>query len=93
VKGIVEAPALCNVTELRSFLGLINYYGKFLPDLATTLSKKMSWISRTTQYSQPVLICWKRPTSSIPKCYGVKVLPKLLSGRHKDQKIQTATLL
>ena len=24
--------------ELRSFLGMVNYYGKFLPDLATTLT-------------------------------------------------------
>ena len=38
VSAIVNAPALRNVTELRSFLGLVNYYGKFLPDLATALS-------------------------------------------------------
>ena len=38
VKAIVEAPEPRNVGELRSFLGVVNYYGKFLPDLATTLS-------------------------------------------------------
>ena len=32
-QAITEAPALKNVTELRSFLGLINYYGKFVPNL------------------------------------------------------------
>ena len=34
VEAILQAPAPRNITELRSFLGLVNYYGKFLPDLA-----------------------------------------------------------
>ena len=51
VQGIVEAPAPRDITELRSFLGLVNYYSKFLPDLATVLSslyvllqKQKKWI-------------------------------------------------
>ena len=35
--AIDRAPAPTNVQELRSFLGLLNYYGKFLPNLATIL--------------------------------------------------------
>lgn len=35
--AIQKAPAPRNVTELRSFLGLINYYGKFIPQAATLL--------------------------------------------------------
>jgi hypothetical protein len=27
-----------NITQLKSFLGLMNYYGKYLPDLATVLN-------------------------------------------------------
>ena len=37
-EAIVRAPAPKNVQELRSFLGLLNYYSKFIPDLATVLN-------------------------------------------------------
>ena len=35
VEAVQQALALKNVTELRSFLGLLNYYGKFMPNLAS----------------------------------------------------------
>ena len=38
VKAVVEAPRPSNVTELKSFLGLLTYYGRFLPNLSTTLA-------------------------------------------------------
>ncbi|XP_058868762.1 uncharacterized protein K02A2.6-like [Acipenser ruthenus] len=38
VKAIVDAPAPENVSQLRSFLGLLNYYSRFIPNLATILS-------------------------------------------------------
>ena len=37
VDAIVNAPHPINVQELRSFLGLLNYYGKFIRNLATIL--------------------------------------------------------
>ena len=38
VRAIKQAPRLRNVTELKSFFGLLNYYSKFLPHLSTLLS-------------------------------------------------------
>jgi hypothetical protein len=37
VKAIEDAPQPRNVQELRSFLGMLQYYGKFIPDLATLI--------------------------------------------------------
>ena len=37
IKAIVEAPIPTNVQQLRSFLGLLNYYRKFLPNLASII--------------------------------------------------------
>ncbi len=56
VWAIVDAPAPLNVTQLRSFLGLINYYSKFLPNLSTQLAplydllqKRVNWSWGATQ--------------------------------------------
>ena len=37
VQAILDAPSSRNLQELRSFLGLLNYYSKFLPNLASML--------------------------------------------------------
>ncbi len=37
VQAIREAPEPTDVDKLRAYLGLINFYGKFLPDLSTVL--------------------------------------------------------
>lgn len=50
VRAVVDAPQPKNVTELRSFLGMVNYYGRFLPDLATTLSPLYSLLRQTTSW-------------------------------------------
>ena len=38
IDAVVNAPQPENTQQVRSFLGLINYYHKFLPNLATVLS-------------------------------------------------------
>lgn len=38
VQAIQEAPTPSNVTELKAYLGLLNYYNKFLPNLSTILA-------------------------------------------------------
>ena len=37
VKAVQEAPEPTNVTELKAYLGLLNFYGKFIPSLSTEL--------------------------------------------------------
>ena len=50
VQAIVDVPEPRNLTELRSFLGMINYYGKFLPNLATLLSPLYKLLRQTTTW-------------------------------------------
>ena len=38
VEAVQQAPAPENVSELKSYLGLLSYYSKFLPQLASTLA-------------------------------------------------------
>ena len=43
VRVIVEAPAPQNVGELKSLLGLLSYYSRFLPNMATMLAYCISY--------------------------------------------------
>jgi len=38
IEAVRKAPSPRNVSQLRSFLGLINYYNRFLPNLSTQLA-------------------------------------------------------
>lgn len=38
VEAIEKAPSPTNVTELRAYLGLLTYYGKFLPNVSSVLA-------------------------------------------------------
>lgn len=61
VEATVNAPTPVNVQQLRSFLGLINYYRKFIPNLLTLLhplnallqaNKKWIWSSECAKAFQ-----------------------------------------
>lgn len=50
VSAIQKAPAPTNVTELRSYLGLLNYYNRFLPNLATLLAPLHELLRKETKW-------------------------------------------
>eukprot|EP00731_Ephydatia_muelleri_P017292 Em0010g390a len=51
-RAIVEAPMPLNVSQLRSFLGLLNYYGKFLPHLSSVLAPLYVLLKKNSSW------CW-----------------------------------
>ncbi|XP_062400896.1 uncharacterized protein K02A2.6-like [Sardina pilchardus] len=50
VRAIQDAPAPSNVTELRAYLGLLNYYNRFLPNLSTLLSPLHELLRKETAW-------------------------------------------
>ena len=46
VRSIKEAPRPQNLQELRAFIGLINYYSKFLPNLSSKLAPLYSLLNK-----------------------------------------------
>lgn len=50
VEAIRKAPRPTNVTQLKAFLGLINYYGKFLPNLASILEPLHNLLRKETTW-------------------------------------------
>ena len=51
IKAIKNAPQPKNVTELRSFLGILNYYSRFLPTLSAKMAPLYSLLRKTTSCS------------------------------------------
>ena len=50
VEAIKEAPTPRNVTELKSYLGLLSYYGKFLPNLSSCLAPLYRLLGKNTPW-------------------------------------------
>ena len=49
IKAIVDAPEPINIQQLRSFLGLVHYYGKFIPNLASLLAPMNCLLKKNTK--------------------------------------------
>ena len=63
IEAIVNAPKPENLTQLRAFLGMVNYYARFLPNLASVLHPpnqlsqkdvKFQWTSATQKAFEKV---------------------------------------
>ena len=51
VIAVQNAPVPQNITQLKSFLGLINYYRKFLPDLSSLLAPLNNLLQKGTEWN------------------------------------------
>lgn len=51
VEAIVNAPPPKDVKDVRSFLGLVNYYNKFLPNLATVIQPLNQLLGRESKWN------------------------------------------
>ena len=74
IHAVVNAPRPENVQQLRSFLGLVNYYHKFLPNLATTLNPLNGLLEQGNDGSGPQSA--KKAFHSVKKQKGTT--PKLI---------------
>ena len=51
IKANKEAPAPINIPELCSFVGMITYYSKFLPNMSTKLSPLYTLLAKKKRWS------------------------------------------
>lgn len=79
VQVIKEAPALSNVTELKAYLGPLNYCNKFLPNLSTVLApvhkllhKDIRWQWREAQQAAFEKSKEMMPSAEVPVQYDLE---------------------
>ena len=53
IQAITEAPTPQNVTELKAYLGLLSYYGKFLQNLSTVLAPLHRLLRKGVKWNWP----------------------------------------
>jgi len=88
--AIKDAPTPANTTELKAFLGMLNYYCNFLPNLSTVLEplhkllrKGVEWRC-CTQCSQAFadakrLLCSSKGTTILLNHWFSVVMPRLMA--------------
>lgn len=50
VKAIIDAPAPDSLSKLQSYLGWLNYYGKFIPNLSAELKDLYNLLRKDVKY-------------------------------------------
>ena len=51
IKAVSDAPTPQNVSQLRAFLGLVNYYNRFLPNLSSVLAPLHQLLHKQTRWN------------------------------------------
>lgn len=51
VKAIRDTPAPCNVTELRAFIGMVMYYGRFIRNISTIMAPLYNLLKVNVKYN------------------------------------------
>ena len=64
--AIRDAPQPENVSEVRLFLGLLNYYGKFIPNLATIAHPLNHLLQKDVPFQWSKLVPMPSPKPSKP---------------------------
>ncbi|KAL5517655.1 hypothetical protein EMCRGX_G003243 [Ephydatia muelleri] len=100
LRAIRDAPIPRDLSQMKSFLGLLNYYGKFLPHLSSTLAPLYKMLSKGQElfpitYASRSLAPAEKKYSQLEKeglaiVFGVKKFHQYLYGRkfvvHSDHK-------
>ena len=66
LQAVKAAPTPRNITELKSYLGLLTYYGKFLPNLSTKLQPLYQLLAKDCQWKVD-----KSPREGFPRIEGL----------------------
>ena len=81
ITAIQSAPAPKNITQLKSFLGMLQFYNRFLPNLATLAAPLYSLLRKGVTYS------WGKPRQeSFNNANECLISPMVLI--HFDQKLK-----
>ena len=85
VRAIKEAPKPTCVKELRSYLGLVNYYGKFSPNLSTVLRPLHKLLLKDVPFK------WSRECDEAMKLVSGSLIDRRLGHYDSEKVLRLAT--